>query len=87
MYLCEVTLLVPCRDVSNTIAYTVESLLDAIGAERWAAMQVVFRCRLTGEQVTRMKDDAESSELLKEIRNTTGVTIMNVHVDVMDGPE
>ena len=87
MYLCEVTLLVPPRDVSNTIAYTVESLLDAIGAERWAAMQVVFRCRLTGEQVTRMKDDAESSALLAEIRNKTGVTIIDVDVKIIEGPE
>jgi hypothetical protein len=84
MYLCEVTLLIPPRDVSNTIAYTIESLLDAIGAERWAAMQVTFRCNLTGEQITRLKDDAESSELLKEIRNTTGVTIIDiVSVDVL----
>ena len=84
MYLCEVTLLIPPRDISNTIAYSIESPLDAIGAERWAAMQVVFRCRLTGEQISRLKDDAESSELLKEIRNTTGVTIIDiVSVDVL----
>lgn len=78
MYLCEVTMLIPPRDVSNTIAYSIESLLDAIGAERWAAMQVTFRCNLTGEQITRLKDDAESSALLAEIRGSTDVTIIDI---------
>ena len=84
MYLCEVTLLIPPRDISNTVAYTIESLLDAIGAERWSAMHTTFRCHLSGEQISRLKDDAESSELLKDIRNTTGVTIIDiVSVDVL----
>lgn len=78
MYLCEVTILVPPRDVSNTLAYSIESLLDGIGAERWAAVPMSFRCNLTGEQISRLKDDAESSELLKEIRSQTGVTIIEV---------
>ena len=85
----ELGILVPARDVSNTLAYSCESLLRAIDAEILAChVPLRLRVSLTQEQAERLADREQVSQLRDICRNEHGVSIIDVtsvHEVVSDG--
>lgn len=80
-------ILIPLRDVTNTIAYSVECMLECLGADKQAATWQDVRCNLTQQQYDALQDDEQKNVLIKLMRSQYGVTVYDiacvVRVDVL----
>jgi len=73
----QLTLIVPVRDISNTIAYAAESLMRVVGSDDIACgIEIKLRVRMSEAQAEDLVADAAAA--LKRLRNEYGVTVLQV---------